>query len=147
MPEFEKMTVHGNPIGMLHHLPFPVFPDVLWGSRVEYAFLSMTHAKMYLAINACNIDSCIVGKSNLYRKSVIEQTHIAKEYNQPGRGLAAYGRYLGEDNMIGRAIWHDLGMRHGMNADVIGNTVGSMTLSTYFWRRVRWIRVRKYMVV
>ena len=49
--------------------------------------------------------------------------------------------------MIGEAIWEDLGMRHAMGGEVAGNAVGSMSFQTFFRRRVRWIRVRKYMVV
>lgn len=135
-------------IGMVHHVPYPLFPDTHWGSRVEHAFLATTHAKMYLAINATQIDSCIVGKSNLYRKSDLERLPSVKpELQGTGRALASFAEYLGEDNMIGTKIWHELGMRHAMNQDVVGNTVGKMTLQQYFWRRVRWIRVRKYMVV
>lgn len=62
-------------------------------------------------------------------------------------GLAAFGKYLGEDNMMAEAIWEELGMRHAMGHDLAGNSVGTMKFETYFRRRVRWIRVRKYMVV
>jgi len=40
-----------------------------------------------------------------------------------------------------------LGTRHDLSCDVACNVVGSMTLSDYIWRRVRWIRVRKHMVL
>jgi ceramide glucosyltransferase len=140
--EFQQPTYTSKRVGMVHHVPFPIYPDTFWGSRLEQAFLGSTHAKMYLAINACQLDSCIMGKSTMWRKSDLEQT-------TPGQqgGLEGYSSYLGEDNMIGRHIWHDLGMRHAMNPDVVGNTVGTMTLKAFFWRRVRWIRVRKYMVL
>lgn len=150
-------------IGLVHHVPFPVFPDLLVGSRVEQAFLSTTHAKMYIAINSTGIDSCVCGKSTLFRKSDLERATRRHEERAKGRstvkgavqnlperdryGIAAFSEYLGEDNMIGWFIWHELGMRHAMAPDVAGNAVGSMTFEKYFWRRVRWIRVRKYMVV
>lgn len=113
---------------------------------------------MYLAINATGIDPCVNGKSNLYRRSDLEATKVAAKYSPPSdptstpsasssyKGLQAVGQYLGEDQIIAEGIWHDLGKRTGMTCDVAGNTVGSMSLSTYFWRRVRWIRIRKYMV-
>lgn len=47
--------------------------------------------------------------------------------------------------MIGLGIFHQLKLRHAMTSDVALNAVGSMTFSDYFWRRVRWIRVRKQM--
>ncbi|KAK4053041.1 Ceramide glucosyltransferase, partial [Microbotryomycetes sp. JL201] len=140
-------------IGLVHHLPFAIYPDQQLGSRVEQVFLCSTHAKMYLAINAVAVASCVTGKSCLYRKSDLERAAEKKRLSgkghqlAPGDGLAAFGQYLGEDNMIGEAIWDDLGMRHAMGGDIAGNAVGSMTYSTYFRRRVRWIRVRKYMVV
>ena len=143
-----------RPIGLVHHLPFAIYPDTNLGSRVEQAFLCSTHAKMYLAINWVAVASCVTGKSCLYRKSDLERAADKKRLSGRGHalsegtdGLAAFGKYLGEDNMIGEAIWDDLGMRHAMGGDIAGNAVGSMQFSTYFRRRVRWIRVRKYMVM
>lgn len=43
------------------------------GSFVEAAFLGGNHAKMYMAINSLAIDSCVVGKSNLWRKSDLQR--------------------------------------------------------------------------
>ncbi|KAK4058748.1 Ceramide glucosyltransferase [Microbotryomycetes sp. JL221] len=143
-------------IGLVHHLPFAIYPDQQLGSRVEQVFLCSTHAKMYLAINAVAVASCVTGKSCLYRKSDLERAAEKKRQASEGAkrpladkgdGLAAFGQYLGEDNMIGEAIWDDLGLRHCMGGDIAGNAVGSMTFNTYFRRRVRWIRVRKYMVI
>ena len=56
-----------------------VLPADSWGSHVERAFLSTNHAKMYLAINAVAVDSCVMGKSNMYRKSdlaPVSYTHL-----------------------------------------------------------------------
>ncbi|KAK4703283.1 ceramide glucosyltransferase, partial [Phenoliferia sp. Uapishka_3] len=141
-----------RPIGLVHHLPFAIYPDDNLGSRVEQVFLCSTHAKMYLAINWVAVASCVTGKSCLYRRSDLERAAEKKRQGgkglilADGEGLAAFGQYLGEDNMIGQSIWEDLGMRHAMGSDVAGNAVGSMTFRTFFQRRVRWIRVRKYMV-
>lgn len=160
---FKPTKANDKAIGLVHHVPFPVWPDTNLGSRVEQAFLSTTHAKMYLAINEPAIDSCVCGKSNLFRKSDLERATRAHNDRSKGRssvrdamdglseqdkyGIAAFGEYLGEDNMIGRFIWHDIGMRHAIAPDVAANAVGNMSLEKYFWRRVRWIRVRKYMVL
>ncbi|KAM0753749.1 hypothetical protein T439DRAFT_162764 [Meredithblackwellia eburnea MCA 4105] len=148
-----------RPIGLVHHLPFAIYPDSSLGSRVEQAFLCTTHAKMYLAINFVAIASCVCGKSCLYRKTDLERAAMhrmtgdglaknkGKALAEGEGGLAAFGKYLGEDNMIGEALWEDLGMRHALTTDLAGNTVGSMSIFTFVGRRVRWIRVRKYMVI
>lgn len=146
IPLFDTVTPRNRkPVGMVHHVPFAIFPDLSWGARVEQAFLCTTHAKMYLAINKTEIDSCIMGKSTFVRKSDLDRTTAGAKVMAEREGATAlqgYGDYLGEDNMIGHALWHQLGLGHAMNSDVVGNSVGRMTLRTYFWRRVRWIRVR-----
>lgn len=146
-------------IGVVHHVPFAYLSDPMLGSRVEAAFLNTNHARMYLALNTIAIDSCVMGKSCLYRRSDLERVtgelKPSLNINSPDesrdgekvRGLAAFGRYLAEDNMIGAAIWHELGMRHSLSCDTARNIVGSMTFRDYVQRRVRWIRVRKRMVM
>lgn len=63
VPLFDTVTPRKRkPVGMVHHVPFAIFPDLSWGSRVEQAFLCTTHAKMYLAINKTEMDSCIMGR-------------------------------------------------------------------------------------
>ena len=68
-PVWLPRKTHGQRVGLVHHVPFAVLPSTSWGSRIERIFLSTTHAKMYLALNALSIDSCVMGKSNMYRKS------------------------------------------------------------------------------
>jgi len=109
---------------------------------------------MYIAINTIAIESCVVGKSNLYRRSDLEIVNGSLKPLSPDhtlapeeRGLRVFGRFLAEDNMIASALWHELGQRHDLSCDVARNIVGNMTLSDYIWRRVRWIRVRKHMVL
>lgn len=142
-------------IGVVHHVPFAWVSNYALGSCVEEAFLNTNHAKMYIAINTVAIDSCVVGKSCLYRKSDLERVDgslrpIPNAENggcQPGeRGLETFGRFLAEDNMIAGALWHELGLRHDLSCDVARNAVGDMTLMDYIARRIRWIRVRKRMV-
>ncbi|RPD82353.1 glycosyltransferase family 21 protein [Lentinus tigrinus ALCF2SS1-7] len=142
-------------IGVVHHVPFAYVSKPSLGSYVEQAFLNTNHAKMYIAINTVAVESCVVGKSCLYRKSDLERVDgsfrpIANAENggqQPGeRGLEAFGRFLAEDNMIAGALWHELGLRHDLSCDVAHNAIGDMTLMDYIARRIRWIRVRKRMV-
>ena len=111
---------------------------------------------MYIAINTVAMESCVVGKSNLYRRSDLERVNGSMKripnadqgHSQAGQcGLAMFGRFLAEDNMIASALWHELDQRHDLSCDVARNAVGNMSLSAYVWRRVRWIRVRKHMVL
>ena len=144
-------------IGLVHHVPFAFGSSGgKLGSRLEEAFLNTNHAKMYIALNTIAIESCVVGKSNLYRRSDLDRVNgclkpipdSAQGGCQPGEcGLAVFGRFLAEDNMIASALWHELGQRHDMSCDVARNAVGHMTFSDYVWRRVRWLRVRKHMVL
>lgn len=140
-------------IALVHHVPFAISDRAALGARLEEAFLNTNHAKMYLAINTVAVDSCVMGKSNLFRRSDIEcldgslvpiqQQHDTGQH----RGLAAFSRFLAEDNMIGLSLWHELDLRHDLSCDVAYNALGDMSLSDYVWRRVRWIRVRKHMTL
>lgn len=140
-------------IGLVHHVPFAFASEHTSGSQIEEAFLNTNHAKMYIGINAMAVDSCVVGKSNMYRRSDLERVNgdlkplNDDQHAQGTTGLAAFGRFLAEDNMIASALWHELGLRHDLSCDTASNAVGNMTFSTYVWRRVRWIRVRKHMVM
>ncbi|TFK36872.1 glycosyltransferase family 21 protein [Crucibulum laeve] len=143
-------------IALVHHVPFAFVNESQLGSRIEEAFLNTNHAKMYIAINTVAVESCVVGKSNLYRRSDIERLNgsLKRRNDQAGGedaqseyGLHVFGRFLAEDNMIASALWHELGQRHDLSCDVAHNVVGNMSLSDYIWRRVRWIRVRKHMVL
>jgi ceramide glucosyltransferase len=155
-PTLLPCSISQKRVSLVHHVPFAFASESSIGSKLEEAFLNTNHAKMYLAINIVAIESCVVGKSNLYRRSDIERLNgtlkpiVPKDggASQPaGSGLHIFGRYLAEDNMIASALWHELGTRHDLSCDVVCNVVGSMTLSDYIWRRVRWIRVRKHMVL
>jgi ceramide glucosyltransferase len=141
-------------IALVHHLPLALVYEHQFGSRLEAAFLNTNHAKMYIAINTVGIESCVVGKSNLYRRSDIDRLnasmvpiHLQTTLERREHGLCAFGKYLAEDNTIASAIWHELGLRHDFSCDVAHNVVGNMSFFDYVWRRVRWIRVRKHMVL
>ncbi|CAI2189468.1 3191_t:CDS:2, partial [Funneliformis geosporum] len=128
----DKLSQQG--VGLVHHLPFAVRPDT-FGSELEMMFMDTVHARMYLAINAIGPDSCVVGKSNLYRKSDIESVG----------GLAQFGKYMAEDNLIACALWRK-GYKHEMTSDLAYQPLGSMATADYFFRRSRWTRIRKYTV-
>lgn len=145
-------------IGVVHHIPFVDSVNNFWGSRIEAAFLNTFHAKMYIAINTVAVESCVVGKSCLYRRSDVDRVNgtlkpvkssVDLDLDNAGlnRGFASFGRFLAEDNMIASALWHELGLRHELSTDVAHNNVGDMTVMDYMWRRVRWLRVRKRMVL
>lgn len=144
-------------VGLVHHVPFAVASGGgMLGSRLEEAFLNTNHAKMYIALNTVAVESCVVGKSNLYRRSDLDRVdgslrpipNAAEGGSQPGEcGLAVFGRFFAEDNMVASALMHELGRSHELSCDVARNAVGHMSLSDYIWRRVRWIRVRKHIVL
>ncbi|KAF9162285.1 hypothetical protein DFQ26_003706 [Actinomortierella ambigua] len=129
----DKMMLPG--VGLVHHLPFGIRPQSL-GSELELMFLNSVHAKMYLFINITGLASCVVGKSNLYRKSDLDKVG----------GLAAFGKYMAEDNLVATAIFN-MGYKHEMTSDLAYQSLGSMTPTDYFLRRSRWTRIRKYTVM
>lgn len=138
----------------MHHVPFAFVSHPSLGSKVEEAFLNTNHAKMYIALNTFAIESCVMGKSNLYRKSDLEQVDGSLKLHLDGspaeeadRGLRAFGQYMAEDNMIASSLWKELDTRHDLSCDVALNAIGDMSLGDYILRRVRWIRVRKHMVL
>lgn len=73
-PTWLRRRPHGSRVGLLHCVPLGVdHHEGSVASLVERVFLSTTHAKMYLAMNALAVDSCVMGKSNMWRKSDLEQ--------------------------------------------------------------------------
>ncbi|KAI8096866.1 glycosyltransferase family 21 protein [Halteromyces radiatus] len=121
-------------IGLVHHLPMATQP-ASYAAQVEQVFLNTNHAKMYLAINAVGIASCVMGKSNLYRRSDLDKVG----------GLAMFGKYMAEDNIVGEALWAQ-GLRHAMSADMACQVLGKISPKEYCGRRARWVRLRKYIV-
>ena len=144
----------GKRVALVHHVPFAAVSTPTLGAKVEEAFLNTTHAKMYIALNALALDSCVMGKSNLYRRSDIDKLDgsLKPHTGDPPspsaqRGLKVFGKYMAEDNIIASGIWHELGFRHDLSHDIAYNAIGDMSLKEYILRRVRWIRVRKHMVL
>ena len=128
--EFKK-----NPkVGLVHHVPCGVELQS-FGAYLDSSFLNCTHARMYSVINSFGVASCIIGKSNLFRKADIEKLG----------GLAQFGKYMAEDNMIGVGLMN-LGRQHQIAPDFAYQSLGSVSIFNFLSRRVRWLRVRKYAV-
>ncbi|KAK9457480.1 glycosyl transferase family 21-domain-containing protein [Dipodascopsis uninucleata] len=125
-------------IHLVHNLPLCVDISGAWGSRLDEMYLSTSHAKFYVAINAVAIAPCIMGKSNFFRRSQLNAV-------EPG-GIKEFSKYIAEDHMIGDRLWK-AGGRHAMTSDAVIQPVADNSFSDYFFRRMRWQRVRKYMVV
>ncbi|OZJ04235.1 hypothetical protein BZG36_04233 [Bifiguratus adelaidae] len=121
-------------VGVVHHLPLAVLPSS-YGAEVEQVFLDTNHAKMYIAINYVAVSSCVMGKSNLYRRSDLDKAG----------GLAAFANFMAEDNLVADAIWKQ-GLSHVMTCDTACQSIGYMSPREYLMRRSRWLRVRKYIV-
>ncbi|CAI4214780.1 unnamed protein product [Parascedosporium putredinis] len=81
------------------------------GGRLDEMFMSTTHAKFYSAINTVGVAPCIVGKSNMFRKSQLDTlTDPSQNPNLPqGRdhptGIDYFSSYICEDHLIGDLLW------------------------------------------
>lgn len=130
------------------------------GGRLEELFLSSAHAKMYTAINTVLIAPCIVGKSNMFRRSHLDSLTASKP-NEPNPRLAGidfFSDNICEDHLIGDLLWRKKvpeekasRERWGKHAMVFGDLaiqpVANMSVRGYIARRVRWLRVRKFTVL
>lgn len=120
------------------------------GGRLEESFMSSAHAKFYTAINTVSIAPCIVGKSNMFRKSHLDAL-------TEGQGIGYFSHNICEDHLIGDLLWktsvpeEHLGRFFGKHALVSGDLaiqpISAMSVRDYISRRVRWLRVRKWTVL
>lgn len=130
------------------------------GGRLEELFLSSSHAKMYTAINTVLIAPCIVGKSNMFRRSHLNYLTASSPSNPHARnpGIDYFSDNICEDHLIGDLLWKkrvpeekERGERWGKHAMVFGDLaiqpVANMSVHSYIARRVRWLRVRKFTVL
>ncbi|KAK9479624.1 nucleotide-diphospho-sugar transferase [Lipomyces japonicus] len=125
-------------VQLVHHLPVCVdISDNAWGSRLDEMFMSTSHAKFYVAINTVAVASCVMGKSNFYRRSRLNQAEPL--------GIKGFAKFIAEDHLIGDSLWKQ-GGRHFMTCDAAIQPVNKASFSDYCFRRMRWLRVRKYMV-
>ncbi|KAI9828348.1 MAG: hypothetical protein M1832_002776 [Thelocarpon impressellum] len=125
------------------------------GGRLEELFLASSHAKMYTAINTVLIAPCIVGKSNMFRRSHLDSLTATHPHRRPG--IDSFSDNICEDHLIGDLLWRGrvpgeaVGEKWGKHALVFGDLaiqpMGGMSVRDYLARRVRWLRVRKFTVM
>jgi ceramide glucosyltransferase len=120
-------------VGLIHQVPRGMNAQN-FSADLERIYYGTTHARMYIVANYLGI-TCTVGKSMLFRKSVLEKAG----------GLKALGKYLAEDYFIGVAI-KKLGLKHIMYEEPVTQPLGECTFVDYALRRIRWTRLRKNMV-
>lgn len=127
------------------------------GGRLDEMFMATTHAKFYGAINSVAIAPCIVGKSNMFRKSHLDQVTdpslnpvLSKDERRP-RGVDYFSHNICEDHLIGDLLWRSPLPGHRNHGIVWGDLavqpVAEMSVSAYAARRVRWLRARKWTVL
>jgi ceramide glucosyltransferase len=139
------------------------------GAKLDEMFLFTSHSKFYIALNKLSIGACVNGKSNIYRRSdidvsvanipskkssffsdesVIDDARVISNKG-PGHAIEFFSRYIGEDNMIAISLWDNLDSRTGQTTDLVIQPLSGTDNSVrdYINRRVRWLRVRKYMVM
>lgn len=127
------------------------------GGRLEEMFMATSHAKFYGAINSVGIAPCVVGKSNMWRRSHLQQ--LTSPDQNPTivpcpsglLGIDYFSRYICEDHMIGDLLFKCRipGFKnHGLvEGDIAIQPASSMGVEAYIARRVRWLRARKWTVL
>ncbi|TVY81342.1 Ceramide glucosyltransferase [Lachnellula suecica] len=124
------------------------------GGRLEEMFMAGSHAKFYTAINTVSIAPCIVGKSNMFRRSHLNYlTSGASRYSP---GIDFFSENICEDHLIGDLLWRKVveeeqaGTKFHKHGLVFGDPaiqpMAGMSVREYVARRVRWLRVRKWTV-
>ena len=137
------------------------------GGRLEEVFLSSSHAKMYTAINTVAVAPCILGKSNMFRRSHLNYLTSSASARvlsspDPASSEASNARVVGidhfsynicEDHLIGDLLWRSslpdessIGNHGLVFGDLAVQPIASMSIAAYIARRVRWLRVRKFTV-
>ncbi|KAM0328639.1 hypothetical protein ACHAQA_005051 [Verticillium albo-atrum] len=127
------------------------------GGRLDEMFMATTHAKFYGAINTVGVAPCIVGKSNMFRKSHLDvltdptrNPDLPADKSRP-TGIDYFSNYICEDHLIGDLLWRSKlpGLRnHGLVfGDIAIQPMAGMSVRAYFARRARWLRARKWTVI
>ncbi|KAI9664266.1 MAG: hypothetical protein M1831_002445 [Alyxoria varia] len=126
------------------------------GARLEEMFLSSSHAKFYTAINTALVAPCIVGKSNMFRRSHLNSLTMGAQ-DRPV-GIDYFSHNICEDHLIGDLLWRkEVPEELGPNSDTFGKhalvfgvlaiqPMANMSIVEYIARRTRWLRVRKFTV-
>ncbi|KAL2754859.1 glycosyltransferase family 21 protein [Sodiomyces alcalophilus JCM 7366] len=158
--ETENETLLSPPPPSSTELPTPTLAARIQdhgGGRLDEMFMATTHAKFYSAINTVGIAPCIVGKSNMFRKSHLDTlTDPAQNPALPtGKshptGIDYFSNYICEDHLIGDLLFRSKlhGMKnHGLVfGDLAVQPTAGMSVMAYIGRRVRWLRARKWTVI
>lgn len=74
-----------------------------FGGLLEELFLSTSHAKFYTAISAVAVAPCIVGKSNMFRRSHLNALTTGTPLRSPG--IDSFSDNICEDHLIGDLLW------------------------------------------
>jgi ceramide glucosyltransferase len=124
------------------------------GGRIEEMFMAGSHAKFYTAINTVAIAPCIVGKSNMFRRSHLNFLTSGSSLYSPG--IDYFSENICEDHLIGDLLWRkqvpgeitgEKWHKHGLVfGDLAIQPMAGMSVHEYIARRVRWLRVRKWTV-
>lgn len=124
------------------------------GGRLEEMFMASSHAKFYTAISTVSIAPCIVGKSNMFRRSHLD--YLTAGVSPYARGIDFFSENICEDHLIGDLLWkkkveeEKAGQKlykHGLVfGDLAIQPMAGMSVQEYIARRVRWLRVRKWTV-
>ncbi|KJZ74504.1 hypothetical protein HIM_06100 [Hirsutella minnesotensis 3608] len=127
------------------------------GGRLDEMFFATTHVKFYGAINSVGVAPCIVGKSNMFRKSHLDmvtdptRNPIVKKDNHRRPGVDYFSYNICEDHLIGDLLWRSNipgYLNHGMVwGDLAVQPLDGVSVAAYAARRVRWLRARKFTVL
>ncbi|KAL2063839.1 hypothetical protein VTL71DRAFT_4333 [Oculimacula yallundae] len=124
------------------------------GGRFEEMFMATSHAKFYSAINTVAVAPCIVGKSNMFRRSHLN--YLTSDSLSYAPGIDFFSENICEDHLIGDLLWRKKVQdeisgqkfyKHGLVfGDLAIQPMAGMSVREYIARRVRWLRVRKWTV-
>lgn len=122
-------------VNLVHHIPLAhaTEPEQA-GALLDDVYMGTMHARMYAFINYCNIAPCVMGKSNMLRAAPLDDAG----------GIRAFAKYIAEDHMVACAVWTGRGS-HVLANDPVRQPLARVTMHDFAERRIRWVRVRKYM--
>ena len=123
------------------------------GGRLEEMFMATSHAKFYSFFCAAAIRACVVGKSNMFRRSHLDRLTAEADPSKPC-GIDFFSHNICEDQLIGTMLWQETSPTdqppqkwgiHGLiKGAIVVQPVAEMSVSDFVARRLRWQRVRKF---
>ncbi|BFZ57560.1 Ceramide glucosyltransferase [Savitreella phatthalungensis] len=120
-------------VNLVHNIPLAhALEREHVGARLDDVYLGTMHARMYAFINFCNIAPCVMGKSNMLRADALPD------------GIGPFAKYIAEDHLIACSVWRGRGT-HVLANDPVRQPLARVTAIDFAERRIRWVRVRKYM--